>query len=191
MKKLVITGVSLVFIGTASLCGASPITYNVDLTVGTDTVTGDFQTNGYLGSDTLDFGGITWNLLINDGVNQYDLTPSNSSLVMHNSDVTATPTELLYDFDSGNSGDDYWFIAGDLFATGGDEIIFAGGAAIGGQPLPGILVDEEDGVPYQYGALSGDQVIATVATTPEPSSFLLFGTGLLALAGLAGRRLFA
>ena len=44
-----------------------------------------------------------------------------------------------------------------------------------------------DGIAFHWGETCGNDVIEGYATTPEPASLLLFGSGMLCLA-YAGRR---
>jgi len=98
--------------------------------------------------------------------------------------------------------------AGALTLTGSNT--YSGGTAITGGTLNlngahssysgdgFVLWDESDGPSVAYsgntdGGIPSEtfQIEGTIAPTPEPSSFLLLGSGLAALAGLAKRKLMA
>jgi hypothetical protein len=106
------TGIGiLALLGAASLCNAD-IIYGVDLTIGAGTVTGDIVTDGTIG--VLGAGDIVdWNLQLNDGSGSPDaafdllgpLSGSNSAIFFAGADLSATPSQLLFDFDP-PSGDE-------------------------------------------------------------------------------------
>jgi hypothetical protein len=154
------------------LCSAATITYGVDQTVGIGSVTGFIETDGTIG--VLGAGNIlNWNLLLNDGSTTFDLlgplSGSNSQFGVSGSDLSATATEMVFNFSGAGwamfqaptlfSGFDLWCTQGTIqctSSTGTGEVLTTSGA-------------------NQFTALSGMQVIATV---PEPSTLSLLGLGM-------------
>ena len=168
---------------------ASPITYNVTRVIGSGTVTGTITTDGNTG--VLTSADITgWNLTLFDGTNTFVLSgPPLDQVIVVGSDLTATSTQLLFDF----SGSD-----GGLFGL--QQGLFSGfhyycASAVGNiDCLPG-----ESVVPisvfqtgWQNVPRTGNLVIGQVPTTsavPEPGSLALLGSGILTAFGVLRRRL--
>jgi hypothetical protein len=166
----------------AGVCAASPITYNVNVTVGGGSVTGTVQTDGTIG--TIGSANITaWNLNLNGLGASYNITDANSVVLITGGDVSATATDLLFNF-SGSAGDFLLFQQG-LFS--GTHYYCAattlGTCFQGASVTPQSYLDPS----FQNAALTGSQIIGTVAPIPEPASLALFGAGLLGL-GLMRRR---
>jgi hypothetical protein len=168
---------TIVFMLSAVFCSAD-ITYDVDQTVGIGSVKGFIETDGttgVLGASNI----LNWNLLLNDGSTTFDLrgplSGSNSQFGVSGSDLSASTTELQFDFSGAGwamfqaptlfTGSDLWCTQGTIMctsSTGTGEVLTTAGS-------------------NQFTALSGTHVIAS--TVPEPSYSLLFGTVLLALLG--------
>jgi hypothetical protein len=173
----------------AVVCYASPITYSVNRTVGTGTVTGFIETDGTL--NVLNPGNIVdWSLALVVGPDNYTLTGplsgNNSSVYGQGVDTTATPTQLLFNF----SGTDNGYL---LFQYGvgiHDGFHYYCVANFGGICLLG----ETDAPAYytagQTTTPSGDVVIGTAGTVPEPGTLLLLGSGIVGLAGIVRRKVF-
>lgn len=97
------------FVAIAVLAGsearaAEPIDYSVDQSIGSGSVVGDIQTNGTLGvlaqSDI-----IGWNLTLNGAGATFNLTSAGGSAVLLvGNDLTATPTQLLFNYSGANGG---------------------------------------------------------------------------------------
>jgi hypothetical protein len=169
-------------LGAASLCSAAPITYDVDQTVHAGRVTGFIETDGTSGvigtSNILDF-----NLLLNDGTTTVDDLRSNSVFEVVGSDLTATATQLLFNFGAsdpsfvifelgGFVGANFWCATTGSFTNACDSA-----DAVGEEVL-------QVRGPLLTSPLSGTQVIASVgpaASTPEPSTLALLAAGIALL----------
>jgi len=185
--------VPALILAAASVSSAANITYEVNLTIGAGSVTGDIVTDGTIGTFPATPGTdaiadiIDWNLLLNDGTTTFDLTGplSGDDSTLFGSgtggdftDLSATSTQLLFDFDLGEdnelvftteTGTALCFNAtGDCTATGDShgELLFIGGTSN-----------------IQFRSLSGTQAIGTAeaSSTPEPSTFALLGAGIILL----------
>ena len=94
----------LLMVGVAT---ASPITYSVNRTIGTGSVTGTIQTDGTIGALTA--ANITdWNLTLNDGISTFILTGplsgNNSHVFTTGNDVSATASALSFNFSGVDNG---------------------------------------------------------------------------------------
>jgi hypothetical protein len=177
----------VVMLSGAVVCSASPITYNVARTIGTGSVTGFIETDGTLG--VLGVGNfVDWSLLLNDGISTYTITgplSGNNSVVFEQGvDTTATATQLLFDF----SGIDNGIL---LFQQG----LFSGqhyycdatqtGSCFAGETVVPISVFSS----FQNASRSGNVVIGTAGSSvPEPGTLMMFGSGIVGLAGILRRR---
>lgn len=100
--------IALLFAGAVAptILRASPtdITYTVGQTVGsTGSITGTITTDGNTG--ILGVGDITdWNLTLNDGTEIVDLIASNSGVRILGNDLTATTTNLMFNFSASDGG---------------------------------------------------------------------------------------
>jgi hypothetical protein len=154
-------------------------TYAVDETVGIGVVTGSITTNGTIGTlDSADI--VNWNLVLNDGTNPtFDLegpTSGNNSLIfMDGSDLTATATQLLFDF-GGTDGGRFTF-----FIIGGPDICYSTIVDCTGTPVGVSLDTLTPNTHYVFTALSDTEAIAAVpgvVSTPEPSTIVLLLAGI-------------
>jgi len=171
-----------------NVCHASDLTYYVDQTglpFGAS-VTGTITTNGTIGTLTT-FDILSFNILINEPPDSYNvlpgLPPNPSGASVVGTDLTATATELLFDFDATDSG--YfrifqvppggsglaapgWFLEDASYVSNGVTLTTGSDLLWGFQPMTGTV---------------------EIASTPEPSGFLLLASGLLGLAYGVGRQL--
>jgi len=174
---------------------AGDITYTVDETVGGGSVTGFITTDGNtgtLGSSDI----VNWNLVLNDGTNPtFDLNGSNSQEQVIGADLSATATQLLFNFGGTDGGS--FDIENPGLSQNGPVICYEAGSSFpfcqNGTPVPpansivlDTLLPETDFV-YTTG-LTGTEVIGSVAT-PEPASAALVLTGLLGLVGVRRRKI--
>jgi hypothetical protein len=180
-------------LGAASLCNASSTTYDVDLTIGTGSVAGFIETDGTTGPyyQGAEIHLLDWDLVLTDGANTFDLlgplSGSNSSAnvedLFGHGMLSATATQLLYDFGTGYGG--FWIQ--DTTAGGPYGGPFLGFSDEGVPNIYGQDGEEfsTDGTHVQYSDLSGSQVIGTASSgpaTPEPSTVALLGAGTALLA---------
>lgn len=156
---------ALVFAGSSR----AATVYYVDQPMnGTGAATGSITTNGTIGQ--LQIGDILdWNLHLNAQGYTSTLTPSNSQVQYWSSTgLSATATDLTFDFSYGHQ---LYF-----YGNGSEgELCYDGGSHCQGSPS--ISLYHVGGVGNDYVLKSGVQVIATAASTPEPSSLALLGLG--------------
>ena len=175
MRQFVICTV----LGALSAIGG-PIIYNVNNTVGGGSISGTIETDGTIG--TLGFGNILdWNLLLNDGsgtfTNEGPLSGNNSQLDFIGTNLTATATQLLFNFSGPagavmfqnpaiGSGVNYWCMQ-----------VTISECVSGGFIGEGVRVSTT----LQTRGFEGNQVIGTAGSVPEPASLGLIGLGVAVL----------
>jgi hypothetical protein len=146
----------------ASCAWANPITYNVNLSVGTNAaVTGTIVTDGTIGTLAL-ANVVSWNLTITDGTNNMTtvLTPANSNIQSFNgnsSDLVATSTNLTYNFSDPSEEELAFGIAPNALCLGPSSGLCANGS-IGN--VIGIAVNGQE----QATTYTGTQIIASVGS---------------------------
>jgi PEP-CTERM motif len=192
----------------AVVCSAATITYDVNQSVGSGTVTGTIETDGtlgvipantYLTSPTANIF-LNWNLTLNDGTDpSVDFTPSNSELIVGGADLSATSNALLFNFGNSDSG---FF----LFGSSASETLeqWCGSSAMNctqNPSFPNSGSDLQIGSNEQFTASSASAAIACIAagctaaaagdgdplgaptpsSAPEPSTVSFLGLGFAAL----------
>lgn len=178
----------IVMLVGAVVCNASPITYNVARTIGLGSVTGFIETDGSLG--VLGAGNfVDWSLLLNDGTFTYTITGplsgNNSVAFVQGADTTATATQLLFDFSGFDNG--LLLFQNGLFSgntyycdgTAGNFACFSGETVVANNVF----------ATFQNASRSGNVVIGTAGSSvPEPGTLMMFGSGIVGLAGILRRR---
>jgi hypothetical protein len=176
-----------IFIATLPLAAqASPITYDVNQTIGSGSVTGSITTDGTIGALTA-ADVIGWNLHLNDGTQTGDLVSgaNGAFVVVEGSALAASLTALTYNYNFA-SGTDFYF--GDTNSPFDGELCYTSYSNCWGPTGVGLYNVHEDGLSV-FISQTGTQTIASVSAVPEPATLVLFGAGLAGLAAFRRRRL--
>lgn len=175
MKTRIITcGIFLALIGVTNGRAAN-ITYNLGVfAVGTGSVTGDIVTDGTIGPLT-PANLVDWNLVLNDGEDIEDLTALNSSFAYTFPTLSATSTDLSFDF----AGPGDYQVSG-----GGVYLSLEGGIASFSNAIGGgwSIYDSSDSAGLQYAPEGSLCCTIGTAAAPEPSSGALWRLGAAAIA---------
>jgi hypothetical protein len=171
-------------LAAASSAGAAVI-YNVNQGIGLGSVIGTIETDGTTGTlGETNF--LTWNLSLNGVGASFGLDQGNSVVRVLGSAVSATPTQLLFNF--GAPSESYLLFQNNLFS--GTHYYCA--ASVSGTCYQGQTVTPEhiSNPSAQVQAMSGEQVIGTVGVVPEPGvwSMMILGLGSLGAALRRRRR---
>ena len=183
-KSLWITVVLFAVVAAPAVLRADEITYTVNQAVGAGSVTGFITTDGTIGTlsstDILD-----WNLTLNDGHgNTVDLIPSNSTVGNTGTDLTASSSDLMFNFSGGFGAFSFnGSAAPSLGQLCYDSVTNC--ALVSGVDL----FDVAGKTPCAYygcnAGETGNQSIAsggTPVSTPEPGSLASLGIGLVGVA---------
>jgi hypothetical protein len=165
----------------AGVTGASPITYNVNETIGSGSVTGTIETNGATGilnpANIID-----WNLQLIVGADTFNLTGpasgNNSGVFISGTDVTATATNLFFNFSGIDTGSLLFEVS---FGSG--QHYYCDSAATTVLCLQGETVVPQTLANFRNISRSGNDIIGTVpggggGSAPEPATISLLGLGL-------------
>jgi hypothetical protein len=183
-KSLSIIALVFAAIVAPTVLKADSITYAVNQTVGIGSVVGSITTNGTIG--TLTRSEITgWALTLNDGTNSLAVSSASPTAITQapfppSTDLTATLTNLLFNFSSTDSG--FLILGLPTVPGGGGEVTWEASGSINSHIH--IFDIDGDGIFLTTPTLVGNQVIASVsAAVPEPStiSLMLIGIGLVFL----------
>ena len=150
-------------IASSCLCNAGMVDYYVNQTIGAGGVTGYIETDGTMG--VLGPANVLgWDLQLNDGTSTWNLPTTGTFFPFTGSDLSATATQLLFNFSGTDGGvfdisdaslDFNWCLsaanAGCWVNSGGGETIFFRGFS---------------GPDNQFTSLSGTQPIASMTLTP-------------------------
>jgi hypothetical protein len=156
----------LMVTGAGLSTAATNITYYMNQAIGVGNVTGSIVTDGKLGvlgpADLVD-----WNLVLNDGATTFDLLGplSGSNSMFFPAAVTglsATPTQLLFDFNNGTLGIAYLNLDYRVCFSS----VTCASAPGSGEWLLIVTFNGTINPNIQFTSLSGTQVIATTAAPP-------------------------
>jgi hypothetical protein len=161
---------------------SASITYDVDQHIGVGSVIGTVTTDGMIGSlKASDF--TSWNLTLQGSGASFVLTQANSMTWGSDTGVQATASNISFDFRNPTA----FLVFQDGFSSGSQYWCNSGG-------LTACLSGKSD-VPEYYLSLSaqivpaeGNQIIATVAPVPEPSTWAMMILGFMGVGFMAYRR---
>ena len=172
----------------AATANAAIIHYDVNRTIGDGTVTGFIETYGKLGvlskDDIHD-----WSLTLtapNINLGSPD-TITNGDTFLRGTAVSATSTQLLYNFDI--TGTNYLYLAGasgNFWCLETNTCIDDGSEQI--ELIEQIGHNDNGGKVAQFVHHTGTIAFANAAVIPVPAAVWLFGSGLIGLIGFAWRK---
>ncbi len=124
--------------------------------------------------------------MLNDGISIHTITgPSsgnNSVVYEQGADATATASQLLFNFSGTDNGIllfQQGLFSGQHYYCGATQL----GTCFQGETVTPISVFSS----YQNAARTGDIVIGTAV--PEPGTLMMFGSGIVGLAGILRRKI--
>ena len=164
----------------AVVCNAS-ITYNVNRTIGAGSVTGFIQTDGTTPGPLFAGNILNWDLTLTDPSATFNINGGNSVVYIQGADVTASTTQLLFNFSGSDNGIllfQQGLFSGNHYYCAATQL----GACLQGETVTPISVFSS----YQNVGRSGNVVIGAV---PEPGTLLLMGSSLIGAIGTLRRKL--
>lgn len=194
-QGLVLIFALALLVSSAAVANASNITYTLNRVIGAGSVTGTVTTDGTVGG--LTFANVVdWNVVLyTPAQGSFSLfgpgSGNNSSVWSTGADLTATSTQLLFNF----SGSDFGVFAlqqglfsGNHYYCAGTQLAQTNGYCDQGESVVPISVS----VPGWLNVpQSGNLVIGTAGSTstPEPGSLALLGSGIIGAFGFIRRKL--
>jgi PEP-CTERM motif len=184
MKKyLVIFALLFVALATPNLARAD-LTYDVNFNVGPDTITGTIVTNG--GTGVIEFGSFQFGISRTSatgggGGTTAGKEDSTGEIVITGDAFTATVSGLFFNFDSIDPSTLEFLDANDNFVL----CLFTDEGC--DPPGSGEILTQGD-TTLTITGLSGNQMIASIAPTPEPGTFGLMLISIVGLVFWARRR---
>lgn len=179
----ILVGLTLGMITMGGAVQATPITYDVNQTIGAGGVVGTIETDGTIG--TLGNGNfLAWDLTLNGVGASFHITQADSVVHVVGSDTTATAADLFFNYSGADDG--YLLFQQGLFSG---MHYWCNATSLGTCFQGATVVPEAFNSPSaQNEPRVGNQLIATAAANvPEPGSLALLGAALAGM-GLARRR---